>query len=237
MVNFVFFGEISAKINPLCEELVYAGVQSVNLLLNETWGDTAYGKVARSFGADHITEELLGNKFLVNANTFFQTNVESAERIFSLVLGKVGEGENVLDLYCGVGAISIALAQKCGRVVGIESSFESVSSARRNAVANGAGNASFICWNVDRMVGHMRGFDTFIIDPPRAGMNPKAINGVLGLGPRKIIYVSCNPETLCRDIKMLEGYETKELLAFDQFPQTLHMEMLAVLEKKPVAAA
>lgn len=231
LVGFVFFGAVDEKIFGLCEELIDMGVKSANILVNDTWSDTGFGTLARTFGKDHIDEQMLGKTFGIGPNTFFQTNVESAERIFGIVREHVPKGAKVLDLYCGVGTITCTVAGKCSYVVGIESNFESISGARKNAIANGVLNARFIFGNVDKMLPHMKGFDTVIADPPRSGMNPKAIKRLNELAPQKIVYVSCSPQTLARDLKMLEGYEIKEFMAFDQFPQTPHMEMLAVLEK------
>ncbi len=231
MANFVFFGEVDEKIKGLCEELVAGGLSSANILFNETWGDTAYGTVVQTFGQPHIEEQMLGNRFMVNPNTFFQTNVQSAEKIFSILASHIPEGGNVLDLYCGVGTLSLAAARKCARVVGIESNFESASGARKNAILNGCSNAAFIYAGVEKMLKSMKGFETVIADPPRTGMHPKAIKALLELAPAKIIYASCNPKTLALDLASLKGYAVSYMRAFDQFPQTMHVELLCVLEK------
>lgn len=235
MANFVFFGEVDKKIKGLCEELIAGGLAGANILFNETWGDTAYGTVVQTFGAPHIEEEMLGNRFLVNPNTFFQTNVQSAEKIFSILATHLPTAGNVLDLYCGVGTLTLLAAQKCARVVGIESNFESASGARKNAILNGYENAAFIYAGVEKMLKGMKGFETVIADPPRTGMHPKAIKALLELAPKKIIYVSCNPKTLAFDLAAMQGYGISYIRAFDQFPQTMHIEILCVLEKKEAA--
>ncbi|MBI4210238.1 MAG: 23S rRNA (uracil(1939)-C(5))-methyltransferase RlmD [Candidatus Diapherotrites archaeon] len=232
MLNFTFFGEIDESAAGICAELLSSGVQSVNLLLNRTWSDDAHGETVNIFGKEAIREEILGKEFAIRANTFFQTNAASAERIFGIVRGFVPSGASVLDLYCGVGTISMAVAEKCGKVLGVEISGESVAGAKENAAMNGIRNAEFIAGNVDEVLKTLpHEFGTVIADPPRSGLNAKTIRRMLRLGPDRIIYVSCNPAMLAQNIKQIEGFEVTYLRAFDQFPHTGHMEMLCVLEK------
>lgn len=231
-VNLVFFGKADEKAGEICAALAESGCDSVNVLLNETWSDTAYGRMAQTCGWPFIEEEMLGMKFLVGPNTFFQTNVHSAEKIFTIVRDAIPDGSDVLDLYCGVGTISICIAEKCRKVTGVEISEESVLAAIKNAKLNGVENAQFIAAGIEegmRVAGG--GFDVVVLDPPRSGVQGKLPQEIASLGAKKIIYVSCNPATLARDIRLFTGYRVSVLRAFDQFPQTAHMEMLCVLEK------
>ena len=233
MVNFIFFGQVDGNIEALCNELLEKEVKSVNIILNETWSDTAFGKMIQTFGEKFIIDEILGKKFQIAPETFFQTNKKSAQKIFSVVQENIPIGSRVLDLYCGVGTIGIAIAQKCKNVVGIEVNEQSVASAIMNAKNNGVENAIFYAGKAQEVLEYTPlEFDVVVVDPPRNGLEQQAIDCVLEISAQKIIYVSCNPTTLARDIAKLQGYEICNLRAFDQFPQTSHIEMLCVLEKK-----
>ncbi|HLC92602.1 MAG TPA: 23S rRNA (uracil(1939)-C(5))-methyltransferase RlmD [archaeon] len=232
MVNFVFFGESDAKINAICEKIAKDGAAGACVMVNETWSDTSSGKIVQLFGEGKLAEDILGKKFLIGPETFFQTNVESAQKIFSIVRENVPAGSVVLDLYCGVGTISLCIAEKCGRVVGIELSRESINSAAENAELNGVRNAYFACGSAEEKLKEVGGFDVIIADPPRQGLTRKTILAIMEQNPKKIIYISCNPQTLAEDLKWISGYSVSYLKAFDQFAQTPHMEMLCILERE-----
>ncbi len=234
LINFVFFGEIDEKINGVCEKLSNEGAASINLLFNETWSDTAYGKIIKSFGKNFIFDYVLGKKFKVGPNTFFQTNVKSAERIFSELKEKLPNKGKILDVYCGVGTISICIAEKCSKIKGIEIVEESILSAKENAEINGITNSEFIVGSARKELKEIeKDFDAVIVDPPRSGLDPKTIKRILEISAKMIFYVSCNPNTLAENLKEIEGYKIELIKGFDQFPQTPHIEMLCILVKEP----
>ncbi len=232
LANFVFFGAADEKFQKECAGLLGGNLAGIGISLNETWSDTSYGQTRHTFGLQNVEEQILGKKFEVGFNTFFQTNVQSAQKIFSKVVEQIPNGAKCLDLYCGVGTISLAVAEKCERVVGIELNRESINSAIENARRNKITNAYFVCGGAEEKLKEVGGFDVIILDPPRSGITKKAGIAILEQSPQKIIYVSCNPKTLALDLKHFSGYKITNLEAFDQFAQTHHMELLCVLEKE-----
>jgi 23S rRNA (uracil1939-C5)-methyltransferase len=192
-------------------------------------------------GRDHITERLDGVTFQVSANSFFQTNTLQAERLFEVVAEGaqlVGE-ETVLDLYSGTGAISLLLARRCRRVYGIEVAAAAVADAVRNAAANGIANCTFLSGEVryalPTLLAEGVRADVVVADPPRAGFHPKALKALGLLAPARIVYVSCNPATLARDVGDLApyGYRLEWVQPVDMFPHTPHIEAVARLSKTP----
>jgi 23S rRNA (uracil-5-)-methyltransferase RumA len=230
--NFVFFGSVNPKIEILCKELLNQNFAGINIMQNETWSDSAQGKTVQTFGKNFIIEELLGKKFAISGNNFFQVNPEIAERIFSVAKKYVKKNSIVLDLYCGVGTIAICVSDKCNKIFGVELSEESIKVAKINAELNKIKNIQFFSSNAEKWLKNAEAwFDTIIVDPPRKGLEEKAIDGIKKIFPNRIIYISCNPESLHRDIKALHEYKIKKIMAFDQFPQTMHIEMLCILDK------
>jgi 23S rRNA (uracil1939-C5)-methyltransferase len=190
-------------------------------------------------GRDHITESLAGLTFQVSASSFFQTNTVQAERLFALVAEAcaLGGGETVVDLYSGTGAISLLLARRCRHVYGIEVSAAAVADAVRNAQANGIANATFLAGEVRHVLPTLLSekvrADVAVADPPRAGFHPKALTALVMLAPARIVYVSCNPATLARDVGDLlrHGYRLQWVQPVDMFPQTPHIEAVARLDR------
>jgi 23S rRNA (uracil1939-C5)-methyltransferase len=174
-------------------------------------------------------------RYHVGPNAFFQTNTAGAGELFGTVRefsGLTG-GETVLDLYCGIGAIGIFLADKAARVVGFEISEEAVGKAWSSAKLNGLENCEFAVGTLDT-VANLKGMprnDVLIIDPPRSGMHENTVRAILDLAPPRIVAVSCDPATLARDVKRLsEKYVLKRARAVDMFPHTHHIETVALLE-------
>jgi 23S rRNA (uracil1939-C5)-methyltransferase len=190
-------------------------------------------------GRDHILESVGGLQFQVSANSFFQTNTAQAERLFSLVLDSAGltGDETVLDLYSGTGAISLQLAGRCRWVYGVEVTQAAVDDAARNAAANGIANCTFLAGEVrfalPSLIAQGVRAQVVVADPPRAGFHPKALRALLQMGPARIVYVSCNPSTLARDLGELVrgGYRLEWVQPVDMFPHTPHIEAVARLEK------
>ncbi len=189
-------------------------------------------------GAPVIQETLLGERYEIGPATFFQTNTLGAERLFREVLerGRFTRDETVWDLYCGAGAISLPLARRVRRVVGVEVVEEATTAAVRNAGANGIGNVEFHTGDIRHLVGDLPVPDAVVVDPPRDGVHPDVLATIADRAPDRIVYVSCNPATLARDLAVLapHGYRARSVLPVDLFPHTAHVECVTVLERAPV---
>ncbi|GAB1475414.1 23S rRNA (uracil(1939)-C(5))-methyltransferase RlmD [Bacillota bacterium] len=188
-------------------------------------------------GRDYYNEELMGLKFRVSAFSFFQTNVKAAERLYTEALSFVPEleGKTIFDLYSGTGTIAQAAALKAKKVIGIELVEDAVNSARANANENGLTNCTFICGDVLKVLDEVEEKpDIIFLDPPRAGVHPKALDKIFNYGINEIVYISCNPKTLARDIASaaLFGYKTEIMKAYDNFPFTRHIESVTLLKRE-----
>lgn len=203
---------------------------------SQTYG-TKYKKI---FGEDKIIDYIGDYKFSISPNSFFQTN-----RLQALVLyDKAKEYLNlksddiIFDLYSGIGSISIYIAKEVKRVIGVEIAEESIKDARRNAKLNKINNVEFITGKAEESLPFLidRGINgnKIIVDPPRKGCDKKLLDAIININPEKIVYVSCNPTTLARDLKILVegGYVVKEVQPVDMFPHTAHIESVTLLEKK-----
>jgi 23S rRNA (uracil1939-C5)-methyltransferase len=213
---------------------------SVLLNVNDTKASVAVGREEHLLlGRDHITESLQGVTFQVSASSFFQTNTVQAERLFAIVAEAcaLNGRETVLDLYSGTGAISLLLARRAARVYGIEVSAAAVADAIGNARANGIDNCTFVAGEVRHVLPALtrEGVRAAVVvaDPPRAGFHPKALAALVTLAPERIVYVSCNPATLARDVGDLarQGYRLQWVQPVDMFPQTPHIEAVARLSR------
>ncbi|HEU4371638.1 MAG TPA: 23S rRNA (uracil(1939)-C(5))-methyltransferase RlmD [Methylomirabilota bacterium] len=213
---------------------------SVLLNVNDKKASVAIGTEEHLLlGRDHITESLSGVTFEISASSFFQTNSVQAERLFAIVAEAcaLDGGETVLDLYSGTGAISLLLARRTGHVYGVELSAAAVADAVRNARANGIDNCTFLAGEVRHVLPALMrdGVRAAVVvaDPPRAGFHPKALAALAALAPARIVYVSCNPATLARDVGDLArgGYRLEWVQPVDMFPQTPHIEAVARLSR------
>ena len=188
------------------------------------------------YGRDYYMEKLLGLDFKVSAFSFFQTNVEAAERLYTEALALVDsfEGKKAFDLYCGTGTISQVLALKAREVLGIELVEEAVDAATENAALNGLDNCRFIAGDVFKVLNEVSDKpDVIVVDPPRVGIQPKALDKIISYGVKEIVYISCNPKTLAENLRYLDyyGYKCKYLKPFDNFPMTKHTECIALLSR------
>jgi 23S rRNA (uracil1939-C5)-methyltransferase len=217
-----------------------AATTSVLLNVNDKKASVAIGSEEHLLlGRDHITETLDGVSFQVSANSFFQTNTAQAERLFAIVAEAcaLDGSETVLDLYSGTGAISLLLARRAARVYGIEVSAAAVADAVRNARANAIENCTFLAGEVRHVLPQLmsEGVQASVVvaDPPRAGFHPRALSALATLAPARIVYVSCNPATLARDVGDLarQGYRLQWVQPVDMFPQTPHIEAVARLSR------
>ncbi len=186
-------------------------------------------------GDPHITDRLGPYSFKISANSFFQTNTHGAETLYQTVERYAGltGGESVLDLYSGTGTIPIWLSSSAGEVTGIEIVESAVADARKNCTDNGIENCRFIQGDIkDTLPTLGQKPDVMIIDPPRSGMHKDVVSSVLDLMPERLVYVSCNPATLARDLGLLKArYAVVEVQPVDMFPHTYHIESVARLER------
>ncbi len=242
MVNVVTSAPDVGALVPVAEGLKarVPSTASVLLNVNDKKASVAVGSEEHLLlGRDHIVETLDGVAFQVSANSFFQTNTVQAERLFAIVAEACAlEGrETVLDLYSGTGAISLLLARRAARVYGVELSAAAVADAVRNARANGIENCTFVAGEVRHVLPALmrEGVTASVVvaDPPRAGFHPKALTALAALAPALIVYVSCNPSTLARDVGDLvrQGYRLEWVQPVDMFPQTPHIEAVARLSR------
>ena len=222
------------------QALMPAGVVGVVHAENPGVADATAGlDGAPLFGADRYEELVGGLRLSVTAGAFMQTNTVMSERLYELAIEYAGltEADVAWDLYCGAGAIGLLAAGRAGSVFGIEIAEESVERARENAERNGIANIEFVTGDVARSVAPLLERaprpDVVFVDPPRAGLTPKAVKRLLELGPERIVYVSCNPTTLAPNARSLldGGYELVRARPVDMFPHTPHIECVALLRR------
>ena len=191
------------------------------------------------YGVDYFYEHILGLKFKITPFSFFQTNSRGAEVLYETArefLGSV-ENETVFDLYSGTGTIGQMLAPVCGKVIGVEIVEEAVEAARENAALNGLTNCTFLAGDVLKMLDEIPDKpEAIVLDPPRDGIHPKALPKILAYGVDKMIYISCKPTSLARDLPyfLMSGYRLERAVCVDMFPGTVHCETVCLLsQRKP----
>ena len=188
------------------------------------------------YGRDYIYEELLDLRFKITPFSFFQTNTYGAEVIYETVRGYLEstKDKKVYDLYSGTGTIAQVLAPAAKKVIGVEIVPEAVEAARENAAMNGLENCEFLSGDVLKVIdGIEEKPDLIILDPPREGINPKALNKIIAFGVDKIVYISCKPTSLARDLKVFteQGYTLERACCVDMFVGTQNIETIALLKK------
>ena len=186
------------------------------------------------YGRDYYMEEILGLKFKVNMFSFFQTNVDAVERLYRDAVSLIEDvsGKTVFDLYCGTGTISQVFAQKAARVLGVEIVPDSVEAAEANAALNGLTNCEFACGDVFQVLKEREERpDVICVDPPRVGMSLDAVQRISEYGVPQILYISCNPKSLVKNLVQFQeyGYETVYVKPYDNFPMTKHVETVVQL--------
>lgn len=192
------------------------------------------------FGNGYIEDSLCGCTFRISPQSFYQVNPAQTERLYSLAVeyADLTGKERVIDAYCGTGTIGIIASKSAGEVIGAELNAAAVRDAKANAMLNNAKNIRFICADAGQFMRDMAAegekADVVFMDPPRAGSDKRFLSSVVTLSPQKIVYISCNPETLERDLRYLtnNGYEVKKIRPVDMFPFTLHTECIIKLIKK-----
>jgi 23S rRNA (uracil1939-C5)-methyltransferase len=218
----------------------FTEITSLYYIINSKHNDSLADQTpVHYFGKEFITENMHGLRFRVGPKSFYQTNSLQAVRLYSVALdfaGLTGK-ETVYDLYTGTGTIACFLASKASKVIGIEYIEEAVADARINARDNDINNVKFVSGDMkdvfnDAFISENGHPDVIITDPPRAGMHEDVVNALLRSGAKRIVYVSCNPSTQARDIGLLSvGYNVLKVQPVDMFPQTFHVENVALLEK------
>jgi 23S rRNA (uracil-5-)-methyltransferase RumA len=199
-------------------------------------------KIHTLVGQPFIKERLFDLEFEISPFSFFQTNTLGAEKLYQAIAtaADLSRTDIVLDAYCGMGTIGQYLARYCEKVVGIESHPTAIEDALKSAGKNRIGNISFYKGRTEQVLGNQvkaggkYKFNVIIVDPPRAGLHPKAREAILAHSPEKIVYVSCNMATCARDMGdfLKAGYELRSVQPVDLFPHTAHIETVAVLQKK-----
>lgn len=211
---------------------------SVVLNINQAHNNVILGPVCRTlWGADRISGTFCGLKIEISPLSFYQVNSRQAERLYAAAKELAclrGDGL-LLDLYCGAGIIGLSMAQSSGQVIGVEIVPEACADARRNAALNGIENTEFLCADAQEAAEELtaRGLkpDVVVLDPPRRGCSAGTVEAVVRMEPARVVYVSCDPETLARDAALFAslGYACKEVRPFDLFPRTSHVECVVLM--------
>ena len=233
-----FLTERQAFADELCRLGLDGEIVGILHTINDSAADAVKcDKLDILYGQDYFTERILGLTFRISAFSFFQTNSEEAERLYSTVRGFAGNlsDKSVLDLYCGTGTIAqiLALGATGAQVTGIELVEEAVESARANAGLNKL-SCKFIAGDVLKLIESVSYRpDLIVLDPPREGVHPKALSKILNLQAEKTIYVSCKPSSLARDLPLFmeRGYRVEKLKIHDMFPRTKHVESIVLLQR------
>lgn len=216
------------------------GLKSVVLNINKKKTNVILGeKTVTIWGSNTICDELLGKRFVISPNSFYQVNHSQCEKLYSKAaeFAKLKGDEVLLDLYCGVGTIGLTMADRVNQLIGIEIIPQAIENAKENARINSVENARFICADAPKGAEILKkeGIkpDVIILDPPRKGCDKALFDTIEELSPERIVYVSCDSATLARDLEIFKNksYATRKVSAVDMFPRTPHVEAVALIEK------
>lgn len=217
------------------------GFATLVLSVNTKKGNTVLGDEQIVLcGPGYIEDTLCGLTFRLSPKSFYQVNHQQAQRLYEAAIAQaeITKSDTVLDLYCGVGTITLCMAKAAGKVIGVEVVPQAVEDAKENAKRNGIENAEFFCGDAGTAALELERkgtkADVVVVDPPRKGLNADTIEALARFAPRRIVYVSCDPATLARDIARLKerGYALKNAMAADLFPRCAHVESIVCLVKK-----
>ena len=217
------------------------GLRGVVLGVNERKTNVILGDSYRTlWGDDFLMDEMCGLSFRLSVPSFYQVNTPQAEVLYGVALDYAGltGTETVLDLYCGIGTITLCLAREAGRAIGAEIVPQAIDDARENARRNGIENAEFFCGDAADVAARLAGQGThphvITVDPPRKGLAEDVIGSIAQMAPARVVYVSCDPATLARDVKRFagQGYLLQRAAAVDLFPRTPHIESVALLTRQ-----
>ena len=213
-----------------------------SVIINSNRDDTNVilgAKNRTAFGKDYITDELCGLKFKISPFSFWQVNRKQAEKLYNKAkeYANLKSDEILLDLYCGTGTIGLTMAEECKTLVGVEIVQDAINDAEENARINGINNARFICADAPKAAEKLKNDglkpDVIILDPPRKGCGEELVKTIFEMSPSRVVYVSCDPATLARDLKYFtEGYySVKEITPCDMFSRTAHVETVVLLSR------
>ena len=228
--------ELIGYIKDACPE-----IKSIIQNVNKTTGNTVLsGEFKTLWGTDQIEDVLCGLRFSLSPLSFYQVNHDQAERLYGVARDYAGltGAETVIDLYCGTGTITLYMAEKAKRALGVEIVEPAIRDAKKNALKNGVTNAEFICADAGEIAAKLEkdGIhpDVVVVDPPRKGLAPGVPAYIAGMSPKRVVYVSCDPETLARDIKRFGelGYAPERATVVDLFPGTYHVETIVLLQRE-----
>lgn len=217
------------------------GFTTLVLSVNTKKGNAVLGdEFITLYGPGFIEDTLCGLNFRLSPRSFYQVNHAQAQRLYqtAIQLADISKEDLVLDLYCGVGTITLAMASAAGKVMGVEVVPQAIEDAKDNAVRNGIGNAEFFCGDAGEaaLALEAKGIhpDVITVDPPRKGMNADTIEAITRMSPRRLVYVSCDPATLARDIALLKqrGFRVEKAMAADLFPRCSHVESICLLTRR-----
>ena len=242
LVCLVVNGRKLPKPEALIEKLkAVPGFTTLVLAVNTRPGNALLGdEFLTLYGPGYIEDTLCGLTFRLSPRSFYQVNHHQAQRLYEAAISQaeITKDDLVLDLYCGVGTITLAMAKAAGKVIGVEVVEQAVADARDNAQRNGIENAEFFCGDAGKAALDLeaKGIrpDVIVVDPPRKGLNADTIEALSKMSPRRIVYVSCDPATLARDVALLKerGYVLKNAMAADLFPRCAHVESIVCLCKQ-----
>ena len=235
-------GDGLPKLPALIEALkAVPGFTTLVLSVNTKKGNAVLGdKFVTLYGPGYIEDTLCGLNFRLSARSFYQVNHAQAQRLYETAIAMAGitKKDLVLDLYCGVGTITLAMASAAGRVIGVEVVPQAIEDARDNARRNGIENAEFFCADAGAAALDLeqKGIrpDIITVDPPRKGLNGDAIEAIARMSPKRLVYVSCDPATLARDVALLKerGFRVEKVTAADLFPRCSHIETIVLMSRK-----
>ncbi len=233
------FPQKEAFVSDLIE--AHKNITTVVWNINPTETPLFLGKKSETlYGEGYIKDTLCGLEFRISPASFYQVNPVQTEILYSLAkyFANLKGNETVLDAYCGTGTIGLTMANEAGKVLGVEINSDAIKDANENATLNDIKNIEFYNEDAGEYISHLarkkENIDVVITDPPRAGCSIKFLKSLIELFPKKVVYISCNPDTLARDLNVLvkSGYKVKKIQPVDMFPYTNHVETLVLLTSK-----
>lgn len=241
MLVLVCYKNEKDRLKDFCKEIVEyeTSIKSIVLNINNEDTNVVLGKQdILLYGQDHIIDQLCGLNFKISSHSFYQVNTYQTERLYMQAIksANLSKDDNILDLYCGVGTIGLIASQFVKKVTGVEIVEQAIENAKENAKINNIDNIEFICGDAQKLVKEFENkgihFDCIFVDPPRKGCSTETIKTLIELNSEKIVYISCQPSTLARDLAILKEYYNIEMIQpVDMFPQTYHVETVCLLFK------